>query len=85
MKSPELINFLIIRNKIRNRIFHISSGKPQNICAEPVIMEEIASVIDLADQMLVRRQPAGRIDIAVTVVSDRNGGVVGVLGRSNLV
>ena len=48
-------------------------------------MVEIAPVIDLADQMLVRRKTAGRIDIAVTVVSDRNGGVIGVLGRSNLV
>ena len=48
-------------------------------------MEEIAPVIDLADQMLVRRKTAGWIDIAVTVVPDRNGGVVGILRRRNLV
>ena len=67
--NGNLVDFVVIGNDTRNLIFHIASGKPENIRLKMLLMCEITGVIDFADHRGGGGDPAGRVDLVGGVLS----------------
>ena len=67
--NGNLVDFVVIGNDARNLIFHIASGKPENIRLKMLLMCEITGVIDFADHRGGGGDPTGRVDLVGGVLS----------------
>ena len=67
--NGNLVDFVVIGDDARNLVFHIASGKPENIRLKMLLMREIAGVVDFTDHRGGGGDPAGRVDLVGGVLS----------------